>query len=105
MLAAPASYCEAGLTLYCWYLIQAEVTPVYIAAGYGNVDMLNMLIDAGGDVNIATVVSLYNIHVTVYWIVYTFCSVLQGDLYDQKKQNGISNLCINVYQEFIIESI
>ena len=32
---------------------------MYIAARYGNVDMLSMLIDAGGDVNIADVVSLY----------------------------------------------
>ena len=42
-------------------MIQAEATSVWIAAGHGNVDMLNMLIDAGGDVNIATVVSLYTI--------------------------------------------
>ena len=52
------------ITLYCWYLIQAEYTPVWIAAHNGNVDLLNMLIDAGGDVNIANVVSLYTIHVT-----------------------------------------
>ena len=39
---------------------------MYIAARNGNVDLLNMLIDAGGDVNIATVVSLYTMHVTVY---------------------------------------
>ena len=36
---------------------------MWIAAAYGNVDLLNMLIDAGGDVNIANVVSLYTIHV------------------------------------------
>ena len=39
---------------------------MYVAAELGNVDLLNMLIDAGGDVNIANVVSLYTIHVTVY---------------------------------------
>ena len=39
---------------------------MYIAAYFGNVDLLNMLIDVGGDVNIAAVVSLYTIHVTVY---------------------------------------
>ena len=39
---------------------------MYIAAGYGNVDILNMLIDAGGDVNIADSVSLYTIHVAGY---------------------------------------
>ena len=37
-----------------------------IAANYGNVDILNMLIDAGGDVNIANMVSLYTIHVAGY---------------------------------------
>ena len=37
-----------------------------IAAQYGNVDLLNMLIDAGGDVNIANVVSLYTIHVITH---------------------------------------
>ena len=53
------------ITLHCTvYLIQGETTPVYVAASYGNVDILKMLIDAGGDVNIATVVSLYTIHVT-----------------------------------------
>ena len=31
---------------------------MWIAAYDGNVDLLNMLIDAGGDVNIANVVSL-----------------------------------------------
>ena len=36
---------------------------MYAATLYGNVDMLNMLIDVGGDVNIATMVSLYTIHV------------------------------------------
>ena len=36
---------------------------MWIAAYNGNVDLLNMLIDAGGDVNIANVVSLYTIHV------------------------------------------
>ena len=45
------------------------MTPMYIAASYGNVDILNMLIDAGGDVNIVDVVSLYTIHVTYTWIV------------------------------------
>ena len=35
-----------------------------IAAYHGNVDLLNMLIDAGGNVNIPDVVSLYTIHVT-----------------------------------------
>ena len=39
---------------------------MYVAASHGNVDILNMLIDAGGDVNIADVVSLYTIHVTGY---------------------------------------
>ena len=48
--------------MYCWYLIQGENTPVWIAAHMGNVDMLNMLIDdAGGDVNIANGVSLYTL--------------------------------------------
>ena len=42
---------------------------MYIAARYGNVDLLNMLIDAGGDVNIANVVSLYTIHVTGYLVM------------------------------------
>ena len=37
---------------------------MHVAADLGNVDLLNMLIDAGGDVNIANVVSLYTIHVT-----------------------------------------
>ena len=37
---------------------------MHVAAEFGNVDLLNMLIDAGGDVNIANVVSLYTIHVT-----------------------------------------
>ena len=37
---------------------------MYTAANNGDVDLLNMLIDAGGDVNIADVVSLYTIHVT-----------------------------------------
>ena len=43
---------------------------MYVAARDGNVDLLNMLIDAGGDVNIAAVVSLYicTIHVTVYTV-------------------------------------
>ena len=36
---------------------------MYVAADHGNVDILNMLIDAGGDVNIANVVSLGTIHV------------------------------------------
>ena len=39
---------------------------MYVAAGYGNVDLLNMLIDAGGDVNIADSVSLYTVHVAGY---------------------------------------
>ena len=39
---------------------------MYEAAYHGNVDLLNMLIDAGGDVNIATVVSLYTIHVAAH---------------------------------------
>ena len=39
---------------------------MYVAASYGNVDMLNMLIDAGGDVNIADLVSLCTVHVTDY---------------------------------------
>ena len=42
---------------------------MYIAARYGHVDLLNMLIDAGGDVNIADVVSLYTIHVTGYLVM------------------------------------
>ena len=54
---------ELCITLYCWYLIQGETTPVYVAADLGNFDLLNMLIDAGCDVNIANVVSLYTIHV------------------------------------------
>ena len=41
---------------------------MWIAARYGNVDMLSLLIDAGGDVNIAAVVSLYTMHVTVYTV-------------------------------------
>ena len=41
---------------------------MYIAAGNGNVDILNNLIDAGGDVNIADSVSLYTIHVVGYCI-------------------------------------
>ena len=41
---------------------------MYIATYDGNVDLLNMLIDAGGDVNIANMVSLYTIHVTVYTV-------------------------------------
>ena len=41
---------------------------MHVAAQHGNVDLLNMLIDAGGDVNIAAVVSLYTIHVTVYTV-------------------------------------
>ena len=39
---------------------------MYVAASHGNVDILNMLIDAGGDVNIADLVSLCTIHVTGY---------------------------------------
>ena len=42
---------------------------MWIAAYNGNVDLLNMLIDAGGDVNIANVVSLYTIHVTGYLVM------------------------------------
>ena len=44
---------------------------MWIAARIGNVDLLNMLIDAGGDVNIANVVSSYTIHVAAagYFIV------------------------------------
>ena len=42
---------------------------MWIAASCGNVDILNMLIDAGGDVNIANVVSLYTIHVTGYLVM------------------------------------
>ena len=48
-------------------IIQGEKTPVYVAASNGNVDMLNMLIDAGGDVNIADLVSLCTVHVTGYY--------------------------------------
>ena len=43
---------------------------MYIAARDGNVDLLNMLIDASGDVNIASVVSLCTyctIHVSGYF--------------------------------------
>ena len=41
---------------------------MHVAATSDNVDLLNMLIDAGGDVNVADVVSLYTctIHVTGY---------------------------------------
>ena len=50
-----------------YLIIQGECTPMYTAAAHGNVDLLNMLIDAGGDVNIATtLVSLYTIHVAGY---------------------------------------
>ena len=42
---------------------------MYVAASNGNVDLLKMLIDAGGDVNIADVVSLYTIHVTGYLVM------------------------------------
>ena len=40
------------------------MTPMRVASTSGNVDILNMLIDAGGDVNIADVVSLYTIQVS-----------------------------------------
>ena len=46
--------------------MQGEATPVLVAALYGNVDILNMLIDTGGDVNIADMVSLYTIHVAAW---------------------------------------
>ena len=39
---------------------------MFVAANYGNVDLLNMLVDADGDVNIANIVSLYTIHVAGY---------------------------------------
>ena len=41
------------------FVIQGENTPMFAAALRGNVDLLNKLIDAGGDVNMANVVSLY----------------------------------------------
>ena len=48
---------------------------MWITADNGNVDLLNMLIDAGGDVNIANMVSLYTIHVTAsgYFNVFNCC--------------------------------
>ena len=41
---------------------------MWIAATNGHVDLLKMLIGAGGDVNIANAVSLYTIHVTGYLV-------------------------------------
>ena len=41
---------------------------MYVAARHGDVDLLNMLIDAGGDVNIANVVSSCTMHVTGYFV-------------------------------------
>ena len=63
---SPCYSIELHYTVYCCYLIQGESTPLYVAAMIGNVDLLNMLIDAGGDVNIANEVSLYTIHVAGY---------------------------------------
>ena len=57
---------------YCWYFTQGENTPVFTAANHGHVDMLNMLIEKGGDVNIGDLVSLYTIHVTSYFNDYSF---------------------------------
>ena len=42
------------------------MTPMCVAATRGHVDLLKMLIDGGGDVNIAYVVSL---HVTGYLVM------------------------------------
>ena len=40
---------------------------MFVAAGDNDVDMLNMLIGAGGDVSIGDLVSLYTIHLTGYF--------------------------------------
>ena len=45
--------------LCCCYLIQDKETPVYVAAFYGHVGALNVLIRAKADVNTANVVSLF----------------------------------------------
>ena len=43
--------------LYCCYLIQDKVTPVFIAAQNGHVEALSVLISTGADVNAARNVS------------------------------------------------
>ena len=43
--------------LYCCYLIQDKATPVSVAAAYGHVEALSVLISAGGNVNAANKVS------------------------------------------------
>ena len=43
--------------LYCCYLIQNKLTPVYVAAQNGHIEALSVLISAGANVNAATKVS------------------------------------------------
>ena len=43
--------------LYCCYLIQDKITPVYVAAQEGHVEALSVLISAGADINAADKVS------------------------------------------------
>ena len=39
----------------CSFIVQGGLSPVYVASGYGHTDIVDLLVNAGGDIHLATI--------------------------------------------------